>query len=379
VAPEVGLCTAEFAACDDPQMYLVGAVDKCSARPHVQSNDSGVSGVRPIAPNTWIARSSTRVCRLAATNLMADTSTRAAWLPCWSITHAARSVSSRAWSISTREWPIQSCTLAKSLRCLPNAVRVSARSAHQLQRQLALADGAHAMVYAAGTETGLRQCETPAFLSEEIRHRYAYILEHHFAVTLGRVVVHDGHVAPDVQAGSIHRHQDHRMTGVRKAGFGGDSHHDAQLAVRMQRPRGEPLAAIDHVLVADRRMLVRMLVASAEATSGSVIAKQERISPCSNGVSQRSACSGVANRCSSSMLPVSGALQLNTSEAHGRRPTISASGAYSTLLSPGARLVGTQAGQEQVPQAFGLGLGLQIIDQRERVPPALGNEAGSRC
>jgi len=76
-----------------------------------------------------------------------------------------------------------------------------------------------------------------------------------------------------------------------------------------------------------RWMVVRMLVASEEATSGSVIAKQERIAPCSSGVSQRSVWSGVANMCSSSMLPVSGALQLNTSEAHGRRPMISASGA----------------------------------------------------
>ena len=33
------------------------------------------------------------------------------------------------------------------------------------------------------------------------------------------------------------------------------------------------------------------------------------------------------------MLPVSGALQLNTSEAHATRPMISASGAYSRLLS----------------------------------------------
>ena len=37
-----------------------------------------------------------------------------------------------------------------------------------------------------------------------------------------------------------------------------------------------------------RRMLQRMLVASLEATSGSVIANEERISPASSGFSQRS-------------------------------------------------------------------------------------------
>ncbi len=80
-------------------------------------------------------------------------------------------------------------------------------------------------------------------------------------------------------------------------------------------------------------MLVWMLVASEEATSGSVMAKAERISPLSRGSSQSLRCCSVANICSTSMLPVSGALQLNTSDDQGTRPMISASGAYSRLLS----------------------------------------------
>ena len=70
-----------------------------------------------------------------------------------------------------------------------------------------------------------------------------------------------------------------------------------------------------------------MLVASELATSGSVIANAERISPSSSGISQRSFCSAVPNWCSTSMLPVSGAEQLQASEAIGERPRISASGA----------------------------------------------------
>jgi hypothetical protein len=77
-----------------------------------------------------------------------------------------------------------------------------------------------------------------------------------------------------------------------------------------------------------------MLVASLEATSGSVMQNTERISPASSGVSQRCFCSGVPYFHSTSMLPVSGALQLKISEAKKLRPISSASGAYSTLPRP---------------------------------------------
>ncbi len=74
-------------------------------------------------------------------------------------------------------------------------------------------------------------------------------------------------------------------------------------------------------------MRSEMLVASLEATAGSVIANAERISPSSSGRSQMSCCSGVPNIVSTSMLPVSGAEQLHASLAIGLRPMISASGA----------------------------------------------------
>ena len=52
-----------------------------------------------------------------------------------------------------------------------------------------------------------------------------------------------------------------------------------------------------------------------EATSGSVMAYAERISPSRRGLSHRCCCSGEPCKESTSMLPVSGALQLNTSGA----------------------------------------------------------------
>src|SRR5258707_14613119 len=77
-----------------------------------------------------------------------------------------------------------------------------------------------------------------------------------------------------------------------------------------------------------------MFVASDEATAGSVIAKHDRISPASSGVSQRSFCSGGPYRASTSILPVSGAEQLKTSGAITLRPIVSQRGAYSRVVSP---------------------------------------------
>src|ERR1022692_3149238 len=77
-----------------------------------------------------------------------------------------------------------------------------------------------------------------------------------------------------------------------------------------------------------------MFVASEEATSGSVMQKAERMLPSSSGSSQRRFCSSEPKCHRTSMFPVSGALQLQTSAAIKERPMRSASGAYSTLESP---------------------------------------------
>ena len=76
-----------------------------------------------------------------------------------------------------------------------------------------------------------------------------------------------------------------------------------------------------------RRITLPMLVASDDATSGSVMANEERISPSSSGRSHMAFCSGVPYRAMVSMLPTSGALQLMTSGASSDRPVISHSGA----------------------------------------------------
>jgi hypothetical protein len=103
-----------------------------------------------------------------------------------------------------------------------------------------------------------------------------------------------------------------------------------------------------------------MLVASLDATAGSVIAKPERISPASSGSSHRFFCSSDPYFTRTSALPVSGALQLKTSGAKKLRPVISA------IL----------VGQEEIPKPKRLGLGLQLLEDRWNPPlaPIVGTD-----
>mmetsp|Transcript_10704 Transcript_10704/g.32762 ORF Transcript_10704/g.32762 Transcript_10704/m.32762 type:complete len:226 (+) Transcript_10704:1333-2010(+) len=102
------------------------------------------------------------------------------------------------------------------------------------------------------------------------------------------------------------------------------------------------------------------LVASEEATWGSVIAKHERISPFSRGPSQRCFCRSVPKRMSSSMLPVSGALQLNTSGAMIDLPVTAAMRAYSALLNFPPASLGTHRFQSPAPLALDLSSSIGI-------------------
>src|SRR5207253_11064121 len=77
-----------------------------------------------------------------------------------------------------------------------------------------------------------------------------------------------------------------------------------------------------------------MLVASELATSGTVIANAERISPLSRGSSHVFFCSSVPNCARISIFLVFGAAQLHTSEPQPTLRMISARYAYSSVVSP---------------------------------------------
>ena len=110
-------------------------------------------------------------------------------------------------------------------------------------------------------------------------------------------------------------------------------------------------------------MRVAMLVASEEATSGSVIANAERISARSNGSSHSPSAASLPNWSSTSMLPVSGAAQFRAAGASW----IAAPGDLGErrVLEVGQPRAG-RPGQERVPQPALAGLRAERL--RGRVP-----------
>src|SRR5258708_14441814 len=61
--------------------------------------------------------------------------------------------------------------------------------AHRFQRTLREPDGAHAVMDAARPEAPLSDLEAAPFAEQDVRYRYAHILEQHFAVAVRRVVI----------------------------------------------------------------------------------------------------------------------------------------------------------------------------------------------
>jgi hypothetical protein len=236
---------------------------------------------------------------------------------------------------------------------------------HLLQRHLGRADGAHAVVDAARPEAPLGDLEAAALAEQHVAGRHAHVLEHHLGVAVRRVVEaeHRQH-AHDLHARRVERHQDLRllrMTGRLGVGL---AHDDGDLAARVADAGRPPLAAVDDVVVAVARIEVSMLVASDEATAGSVIRKAERISPFISGFSQRAFCSSCRN------------VQHFHVAGVGRRAVedLDAEADAAHLLGADRVFEVGQAGavygppvrhrlqrQEQVPQPGGLGLRLQRL------------------
>src|SRR4029450_11418828 len=114
-----------------------------------------------------------------------------------------------------------------------------------------------------------------------------------------------------------------------------------------------------------------MVVAADEATFGSVIAKAERMLPSSSGCIHCFLCSSLPSRSRTSMVPGSGAEQLNTSGAIGQRPMTSQSGAYSRLVRPAPRSLSGRK-RFQRPRSRALELSSSMIGGTcQRVGPEL--------
>ena len=198
-------------------------------------------------------------------------------------------------SIWMRALAMRSSVTVCSADRRPNVVRSEVRLHSRRQRALGEPDGAHAVMNAAGAEARLRDRESFAFADQQVRppeRARCRTPPRHGRAARRRSRRRSGCAAPS-------RLARRRARGSSIAGGGGSAFcgirladHDEQFAARVGRAGDPPLAAVEHVVSRPRAtMRQSMLVASLEATAGSVIANAERISPASSGSSQRRLCS----------------------------------------------------------------------------------------
>ena len=119
-----------------------------------------------------------------------------------------------------------------------------------LEGALGAADGAHAVVDAAGAEAPLCNLEAAALAQQHVRRGHAHVLEQHFGVAVGGVIVaEDVQGALDRHPRGVARHQNHRLLLMTLGGHVGLAHENENLAARVRRAGGPPFAAIDDVFV----------------------------------------------------------------------------------------------------------------------------------
>ncbi|CAI8360145.1 MAG: Uncharacterised protein [Rhodospirillaceae bacterium] len=119
-----------------------------------------------------------------------------------------------------------------------------------LEGALSTADGAHAVVDAAGAEAALRDLEATPLAQQHVRRRHAHVLEQHFGVAVGGIVVaEDVQGALDRHPRGVARHQNHRLLLMTLGGDVGLAHENENLAAWVRRAGGPPLAAVDDVFV----------------------------------------------------------------------------------------------------------------------------------
>ncbi len=197
----------------------------------------------------------------------------------------------------------------------------------------------HAVVDAPGPEPGLRHRETFALGAQHVRCGHPHVVE--------VAPRHDRHGRdrrsrrPSAAARSSRR----GYRAERAPCSAGDGGRRSRRSCPSRSAASRPgfIAPVDHHLrpvitysSPSRSIEVWMLVASDDATSGSVMQKDDRMLPSSSGASHsRLLRRPFRTPTSNSMLPVSGAAQLvATGASFGLRPSSSQSGAYCRLVSP---------------------------------------------
>ena len=233
------------------------------------------------------------------------------------------------------------------------------------------------MVDTSGTQSALRDLEGASGSEQDIRRRDAHIGERHLTVAEGFVeVAHRGQHAVHPHPGGVDRDEHHRVPAV-PVGVGvGDAHEDEDLAVGVADAGGEPFGAVDDDVVAvedgagchvggirrrDRRL--------GHAEGAADVGAQQRLEPL------LALLGGAVAQQDLHVAGVGGAAieddrrKLRDTHRLGQRRVVDV-GQARTAVGPEVRGVapGVRRGQEEVPQAFLACLGLQLRDQRRRLP-----------
>ena len=118
-------------------------------------------------------------------------------------------------------------------------------------------------MYAARPKSPLRNFEATAFAQQHVIRRNANVLVLDLEMAARRVVVAErGEWPHQSHAGSILRHQDHRLLLVARRGWVGLAHHDQQPATLVACTGRPPFATVEHVIVTiadDRQPDVRRI------------------------------------------------------------------------------------------------------------------------
>ena len=313
--------------------------------PTRRTRASGVMSVMPPPPWIWIARSITVARHPRHGHLDRRDLGGRALGPALSISHAVLSTSSRACSTSIRDCAICSRTTPCSASGRSNATRDCARRTIRSIARSAIPISRMQWWIRPGPEPRLGDREPAALLAEQVADGHAHVGERELGVPVLVLVAERPEVPDDRQPGVSRGTSTIDCCRCGPALRVGLAHHDEDLAALVGGAGDPPLAAVDDVVVAvahdaglDVGGVRRRDVRLGHRERRTDLARQQRLEPLLLLLR-------VPNRCSVSMLPVSGAWQLIASGAmSGDQPVTSATAAYSRLDSPEID------GQEQVPQ-----------------------------
>ena len=105
-------------------------------------------------------------------------------------------------------------------------------------------------MHATRPQARLGHHETVALATQQIGRGHPHITEHQLAVPFRRHVMHDRNIAHQLHTGCVERHNDHALLTARLTIRIGLAHDDEKRTIGMRGVGDEPLAAVDHVLIA---------------------------------------------------------------------------------------------------------------------------------